>query len=224
MAIYLDYNATSPLLTLALERLTESARLRPGNPSSVHWFGQEARNRLEECRRELAAWVGADSGGLVFTSGGSESNALALRGFAPGLLSGSSAPVHVIGSPMDHPSVVENLEWLERQGAELSWLPSGGDGTVEVEALPELLRPNTRLVAFAGANNETGVVQPIRRGVELIQQAGRGAGCPPDRRVWFYTDLAQAAGRMELAIKDWGVDGATLCAHKMGGPRGVGAL
>lgn len=211
--VYLDYNATAPLLPGIGERMVEVMRELPGNPSSPHRFGQAAKEALEGSRRRLAAVLGVERRELIFTSGGSESNATILS-----WLAGAGRPGHLITSSIEHPSLLRNCEWLAEQGVEVSYLPVDGNGMVEIEALPELMRPETALVSMMAANNETGVLQPVGGLVDLVRKhQGK-------RHVIVHADAAQALGRLPSSPDEWGVDAATYTAHKLGGPKGIGAL
>jgi cysteine desulfurase len=214
--IYLDYNATAPLLPAAHEAMQRVLAEAPGNPSSPHGFGQAARDALETARASLAPRLGYSRREWLFTGGGTESNNAALRWLAD-----LPPPVHLITTPIEHPSVLRCAEWLETRGVAVSTLPVGTDGAVLAERLPELLRAETRLVSVMAANNETGVLQPLERIGALVREA-RAAGTAP--RVLLHSDAVQAFGRVPLALAEWGVDAATVAAHKLGGPLGIGAL
>lgn len=211
--IYLDYNATAPLLPAVLERMQAALRDFPGNPSSPHAFGQAARDALEAARAGIAARLGCSRRELIFTSGGSEANNTILRGVAEG-----PRPVHVITTPIEHPSVLRCCDWLRAQGVEVSFLPVGEDGVADVEAVSGLIRPETRLVSVMAANNETGVVQPLKRLAQRVRGAPNGAA------VLLHTDAVQAFGRVPCLPFAWGFDAVTIAAHKLGGPKGIGAL
>lgn len=198
-AVYLDYNSGAPVRPEVAAAMVE-ALAEPGNPSSVHGFGRAARAKVEAARRQLAGLVEADPAGIVFTSGGTEANALALRG------SGRS---RLLVSSIEHPSVLDSAADAER-------LPVTPDGIIDLAALDSLLAANTRpaLVSLMLANNETGIVQPVAEAARIIH--ARGA--------WLHCDVAQAMGRIKVSIGQLGADILTLSAHKMGGPAGVGAL
>ena len=211
--VYLDYNATAPMLSDALERMMAAARERPGNASSPHAYGQAARAALEANRARIAAALGFGRRELWFTSGGSEGNNQALRWLAE-----LPRPVHLITTPIEHPSVLRTVEWLERQGVAVSRLPVDGQGCVAPEALGKLVRPETRMVSVMAANNETGALQPLAAlGAALRNAEGPG-------RILFHSDAVQAFGRVALDFSAWGVDACTVTAHKLGGPKGIGAL
>ena len=154
---YLDYNATAPLLPEVWEAMQTVQATSYGNPSSPHGPGRRARNRLEEARRQLASLLGVEYQELCFTSGGSESNNAILRQFLR-----ADKPNHWILSPLEHPSLLETAQYLTEQGqATLDLLPVDRGGRVLPDVLPELIRPETCLISVMGANNETGVIQPI---------------------------------------------------------------
>ena len=207
---YLDYNATAPLLPEVWEAMQTVQATSYGNPSSPHGPGRRARNRLEEARRQLASLLGVEYQELCFTSGGSESNNAILRQFLR-----ADKSNHWILSPLEHPSLLETTQYLAEQGqATLDLLPVDRGGRVIPEVLPELIRQETCLISVMGANNETGVIQPIAE----LQAIASEHGIP------LHTDSVQILGRAPLSWKELGVSYATATAHKLGGPRGIGLL
>jgi cysteine desulfurase len=205
--IYLDNNATTPMLPAVAEAMRPFLTEVYGNPASAHHAGRRARQALEDAREKTAAILDAHPDEVIFTSGGTEANNLALFG-----LSGDP-PAHIVVSTIEHPSVVEPAQQLQKQGFAVDRLPVDHEGAVEPAALSKLLRPDTRLVSIMLANNEVGSIQPIAACVQRV-----------DGRVAFHCDGVQAVGRIPVSFRDLGVKTLSISAHKFHGPKGVGAL
>ena len=208
--IYLDHNATSPLLPEAQTAMSDAAEKSLGNPSSPHWAGREAKILLEEARDSLAKSLGAETREIIFTSGGSESNNAVLR-----QLSTASVKQHLITSKIEHPSVLETCRILDKQpNIGLTELPVNSSGLIDPESLIKNINPQTSLISLMTANNETGCLQPI----EELSQIAR------EHEIAFHTDLVQASGKIKIDLNKSGLDFASVTSHKLGGPRGIGLL
>ena len=206
---YLDFNATCPTSEDALAAVIQASREAFGNPSSLHWAGRAARRVLDDAREALAAHVGAEPGSVVFTSGGTEANNLAIAGTLAGL-----EPGRIVTTAIEHLSVLRPLERLAARGWELVRVRPGRDGAVTAAAMRDAIVPDTRMVCLMAANNETGAVQPVAPVVRHCREM----------HVPVLVDAVQALGKMDLDLKAWDADFVSLSAHKIGGPKGVGAL
>lgn len=206
--IYLDYAATTPLDPQVLQAVVQALDWW-GNPSSVHLQGRLARQKLEEAREKLAQALACKPRELLFTAGGSESDALALMGVAL-----ASAPGHIVSTAIEHSAVLIALRALERLGHEVTLLPPDRYGMVYIEQVAEALRPTTRLVSVMALNNELGNLYPVADIAKLCRERG----------VLFHTDAVQALGTIPTRVPDWGADLISVAAHKFYGPKGVGAL
>ena len=209
--IYLDYNASTPIdprVSSAMKALLDEPF---GNPSSGHWASGAARDVLAAARSKVGASVGANADEIVFTSGCSEANNLALKGSYYAL---SGIGNHIISQVTEHPAVLRTLEFLEGIGAQVTLLPVDSTGRVDPEAVRAAITSKTILVSIMHANNETGTVQPI----EAIAQVTR------DRGVRFHTDAAQSLGKIPVGVDRLGVDLLSIAGHKVYAPKGIGAL
>jgi cysteine desulfurase len=224
--VYLDHSATTPVDRRVVEAMLPYLTEKFGNASSVHSFGPEARAAVDRARREVAALIGARANEIVFVSGGTEANNLAVRGITEAsltrknLLNGSSKiKGHVITSSIEHSSVRGISDELEKHGWDITRLPVYEEGIVRTDDVRAALRPDTVLISVMLANNEIGTLQPIAEiGALVREERARG------RQLWFHTDAVQAAGRVPLDTEALGCDLLSLSAHKLYAPKGTGAL
>ena len=208
--IYLDYNATTPLCDAAREAMLPYLGRHFGNPSSVHAAGRDARAAIDNARDKLAALLRVKPHELIFTSGGTESCNLAVLGLARNR---SLHAAHIISAKTEHHAVLNAVEHLEKhENVEVTWLNVAREGIVDLDQLSKSIRPDTRLVSIMAANNETGVIQPMREISQICREHG----------VLLHTDMVQAFGKMDVDLSL--VDAASFAAHKFYGPKGAGVL
>jgi cysteine desulfurase len=210
---YLDHAATTPVLAEVKEAILAALEEDFGNPSSVHAYGRSARSIVETARERVAQAIGASPSEVYFTGGGTEADNLALKGVAAKLRAHGR---HIIVTAIEHHAVLDTSHLLEREGFDVAVVPVAGNGVVEPRVIGELVGPSTIVVSAMGVNNEIGTVQPVAEVVDAVKTA--------NQRALVHTDAVQALGNVVVDVRAWGVDLAAFAAHKIGGPKGVGAL
>jgi cysteine desulfurase len=209
--LYFDNGATTQVDPRVVEEMLPYWTKYYGNPSSLHAIGREAKDAIEQCRKTMAEFLGANGDEIIFTSSGTESNNMALKGIA---FANKNRGNHIIVSSVEHDCVLNTCKWLQKQGFSVTYLPVDADGMVDVAMVQQSITAQTILVSIMQANNEIGTIQPIAEIGDLCKQQG----------VYLHTDACQTFGKIPLQVDKFNVDLATISAHKIHGPKGIGAL
>ena len=214
--VYLDNSATTPIDRDVVDAMIPFLTEKFGNASSIHFFGQEARAAVDSARHKIAEVINSRPNEIVFTSGGTEANNLAIRGL---LEANEKYGKHIITSQIEHSAVKEVCEDLEKRGCYVTYLPVYEDGIVRIEDVKNAIREDTILISVMTANNEIGAIQPIAEIGKLVKETRKDG-----KKIWFHTDAVQAIGKMKVDVEEFGCDLLSMSAHKIYAPKGVGAL
>lgn len=213
--VYLDNSATTPVDPRVLEAMLPFLKEDFGNASSIHYYGQRARGAVDRARHQIASLVNARPNEIVFTSGGTESDNLAIRGLAQS----QTGKGHIITSAIEHPAVMNVCDDLEKQGWPITRLPANENGIVRLDDLKNAVRQDTFLISIMTANNEIGTIQPVMEIGRLVRELRSGG-----QKIWFHTDAVQAVGKIPIDVEEISCDLLSMSAHKIYAPKGIGAL
>lgn len=214
--VYLDNSATTPIDKEVVETMLPFLTEKFGNASSIHFFGQEARAAIDKARHQVADLINSRPNEIVFTSGGTEANNLAIRGL---LEANDKYGKHIITSEIEHSAVKEVCEDLSKRGFEVTYLPVYEDGIVKIEDVKNAVRDDTILISIMTANNEIGTIQPVAEIGKFVRELRENG-----KKIWFHTDAVQAVGKIAVDVEEIGCDLLSISAHKIYAPKGVGAL
>lgn len=209
--IYLDHAATTAVRKEVLDTMLPCFSQNYGNPSSIYEIAREAKSLIDNARKQVATAIGAEEKEIYFTAGGSESDNWAIKGIAE---SYKDKGKHIITSSIEHHAVLHTCQYLEKNGYEVTYLPVDEDGKIRIEDLEKAIRPDTILISIMFANNEIGTLQPIKEIGEIAKK----------HKIIFHTDAVQAVGHVKIDVKQMNIDMLSLSAHKLYGPKGIGAL
>lgn len=210
--IYLDMQSTTPIDPRVADAMLPHLTTHYGNPHSrTHAYGWEAEKAVEQARMEIADLIGADAREIIFTSGATESNNMVVKGVA---MFYKARKKHIITTQTEHKCVLDSCRWLQQRGFEVTYLPVGSDGLLDLEELENAMRPDTSLVSVMAVNNEIGVVQPLEKIGKLCRE----------KKVFFHTDAAQMVGKLPMDVSEMNIDLMSISGHKIYGPKGIGAL